>query len=250
MMFEPSSPGLTNCRGEDEVVPKVEEHVNVYEVTDVLRSAFSHYLFVDTGSIRSIRQVIGERGTAPSNVEWQLYLAGRLRESCFCNIIGNDHRPRRGTEGQTSSARHAWILRLRHCPVVSRSGFSSSERAVEGFSQVSDVHGRGLLTPIPCPVVGTPARPIVRMTGWPRSGDRLCHGDRAEGASVTGFWPMGAISRSLVLARHGDYLRTMSGAAILGKRFLLCPPAPTSRPWSKSLTRHTNRVRGGRAAHW
>jgi hypothetical protein len=67
--LEPSCPSLPNCRGEDEVIPKVEEHVNVYKVTDVLLSALSHYLFVDTGSIRSISQVVGERGTAPSNVE-------------------------------------------------------------------------------------------------------------------------------------------------------------------------------------
>jgi hypothetical protein len=139
--LEPSCPGLPNCRGEDEVTPEVEEDVNVYEVTDVLQSAFSQYLFVDTGSIRSIRQVIGERGTAPSNVEWQLHLAGRLCESRFSNIIGNDHGTRRGTEGQTSSARHAWILRLRHCLAVSRTEFSSSEGDVEAFSQVSDVHG-------------------------------------------------------------------------------------------------------------
>ena len=68
MTLEPSCPGLPNCRREDEVIPEVEEHVYLDEVSDVLRSAFSQYLFVDTGSIRSIRQIIGQRGTAPSNV--------------------------------------------------------------------------------------------------------------------------------------------------------------------------------------
>ncbi len=50
---------MPNCRGEDEVIPKVEERVNVYEVSDVLVSTFSQYLFIDTGSIRSIRQIVG-----------------------------------------------------------------------------------------------------------------------------------------------------------------------------------------------
>jgi hypothetical protein len=52
-------------------------------------------------------------------VEWQLHQAGRLCEFGLFNIIGNGHGPRRGTEGQTSSARHAWILRLGHCLAVS-----------------------------------------------------------------------------------------------------------------------------------
>jgi hypothetical protein len=119
MTLEPSCPGLPNCQREDEVIPEVEEDVNVDEVTDVLRSALSQYLFVDTGSIRSIRQIVGKRRTAPSNVEWQLHQAGRLCEFGLFNIIGNGHGPRRGTEGQTSSARHAWILRLGHCLAVS-----------------------------------------------------------------------------------------------------------------------------------
>jgi hypothetical protein len=125
--LEPSCPSLPNCRGENDAIPKVEEHVNVYEVTDVLLSAFSQYLFVDTGSVRSISQVVGERGAAPSNVEWQLHLAGRLCASRFFNIIGNGNGPRCGTEGQTSSAHHAWILRLRHCLAGSLFEFSSSE---------------------------------------------------------------------------------------------------------------------------
>jgi len=84
--LEPSCPGLPNCRGKDEVIPEVEEHVNVYEITDIFLSTFAQYLFVDTGSIRSISQIVGQRGTAPSNVEWQLHLAGRLCESRFLGL--------------------------------------------------------------------------------------------------------------------------------------------------------------------
>jgi hypothetical protein len=53
--LEPSCPGLPNCRREDEVIPEVEEYIYVDEVTDVLRSAFSQYLFVDTDVARHAR---------------------------------------------------------------------------------------------------------------------------------------------------------------------------------------------------
>jgi hypothetical protein len=55
--LEPSRPGSPNRYRENEVIPKVEEHFNVHEIADVLLGAFSQYLFVDTGSIRSIRSI-------------------------------------------------------------------------------------------------------------------------------------------------------------------------------------------------
>jgi hypothetical protein len=226
--LEPSCPGLPNCRGEDEVIPEVEEDVNVDEVTDVLRSAFSQYLFVDTGSIRSIRQIIGERGTAPSNVEWQLHQAGRLCEFRFFNIIGNGHGPRRGTEGQTSSARHAWILRLGHCLAVSCSGildFRGSRCGVLAGQRRS--RERAYVHRVVARVVGALRR--ARLSASPAA-----RGPATSSGTVTALNPphyrpvaRGCDVEKPCAGATGDYLRAMGGAAILGKRFLLCPPRST-----------------------
>jgi hypothetical protein len=39
--FKPIRPGLPNCRRENELIPKVQKHVNVYVEADVLFGAFS-----------------------------------------------------------------------------------------------------------------------------------------------------------------------------------------------------------------
>jgi hypothetical protein len=105
--FKPICPGPPNRRRQNKVIPEVEKSINVDKAADVLFGAFSKHLFIHTGSICSISQVVGERGAAPSDVEWQLDLAGCPFEIGILDVIRDRHRARCRPEGQTSGASHA-----------------------------------------------------------------------------------------------------------------------------------------------
>ena len=142
--------------------------------------------------------------------EWQLHLAGCLCEFRFFNIIGNGHGPRCGTEGQTSSARHAWILRLGHCLAVSLLRNSRLQRQPLWCSRRSATFtGEGARTPRPCPGSRRPqARPIIGITGCPNSGD--------ESGTVTALKPP-AFPARIPWVRCREALRWRDGATTSGQ---------------------------------
>jgi hypothetical protein len=89
--FKPICPGLPNRRRENELIPKVQKHVNIDEVADVLFGAFSKHLFVHPGSVCSISQVICESRTAPVDVKWQFDPAGCLLEIRILDVTRYGH---------------------------------------------------------------------------------------------------------------------------------------------------------------
>jgi hypothetical protein len=85
---EPAGPRSTNRPRQHEVIPKVEQVVDVDEKSDVLGGTLSQDLFVHPGAISTVIKVVFLRRSAPTNVQWKLDNPGCLGDRGVIYILG------------------------------------------------------------------------------------------------------------------------------------------------------------------
>lgn len=72
IVLKPIGPASANHRGENELVPQTGKPIDIDELLDVLFGAFAQYLFIHPAKVPPVVEVVGQRGTAPSDMERQL----------------------------------------------------------------------------------------------------------------------------------------------------------------------------------
>ena len=102
MAPEPVFPGLTHRRWKDEFVPELNELVRIDVEPYVVLDPLTEHLFVDTGSIGSVGQVVGDRRSAPANMERKLNSPGHLANRWVVQVLGYGYRPCRGPQFETA----------------------------------------------------------------------------------------------------------------------------------------------------
>src|SRR5262249_20107660 len=101
---DPPRPRLSNRRRQHELVPELDELVSVDVKAHVVFCSLAQDLLVHASPVGRVVEVVRDRRTAPTNVEWKLDSTACLW--CRVEVVGNRYRPRRGSELRSSCVRH------------------------------------------------------------------------------------------------------------------------------------------------
>ncbi len=87
-MAEVSSPGVADMGREPQVLPHVEELVDVDETSDVVVGTLAQHDLVDLGALPPVGQVPSKPWATPADMGRQLDDTGRLLKGRVVDIIG------------------------------------------------------------------------------------------------------------------------------------------------------------------
>jgi len=104
--LNPACPRLPNRERQYELVPELQQPVGVDVEAHVVCGSLSQDLFVDTGTIAAVVDVIGQGCAAPANVEGKLDSAARLRQRLVVEVGGHGDWPRGGAKRASSCLCH------------------------------------------------------------------------------------------------------------------------------------------------